>query len=169
MPAPTFPANAHRYDPYRTFKFQVLIGGKTVAGLSKMGALKRTTEAVKWRSAGDVSSQRVIPGGSAFEAVSLEQGLTHDAVFEEWANTVNNLEGDAAVNMKDYRREVVINVLNLRGEPALSYILSRAWVSEYQALPEMDANSMNAIGIQSIKIEHEGFKRDTDLAEPVEG
>lgn len=169
MPAPMFPANAHRYDPYRTFKFQVVIAGQTVAGLSKMGALKRTTEAVKWRSAGDPSFQRVMPGGSSFESVSLEQGLSHDPVFEEWANAVNNTEeGDAGMSLVNYRRDVVINVLNLQGAPAITYRLYRAWVSEFQALPEFDANSMNTIGIQSITIQHEGFVRDTGTAEPTE-
>jgi len=169
MPTPTFPNNAHRYDPYRTFKFQVLIGKTVVAGLSKMGAVKRTTEAVKWRSAGDPSYQRIIPGGSSFEAVTLEQGLSHDPVFEEWANAVNNVaEGDGGVNLKNYRREVVINVLNLQGVPAMTYKLKRAWVSDYQALPEFDANNMNTIGIQTITIQHEGFVRDPGTQEPVE-
>ena len=169
MPAPTFPNNAHRYDPYRTFKFQVIIGQRTVAGLSKMGAIKRTTEAVKWRSAGDPSYQRVMPGGSSFEAVTLEQGLSHDPIFEEWANSVNNVsEGDGGVNLKDYRRSVVINVLNLAGTPAMTYMLKRAWVSEFQALPEFAANNMNTVGIQSITIQHEGFVRDEGVSEPSE-
>lgn len=169
MPAPMFPNNPHRYDPYRTFKFQVLIGKTVVAGLSKMGALKRTTEAVKWRAAGDPSQQRVIPGGSSFEAVTLEQGLSHDPVFEEWANAVNNVaEGDGGVSLKNYRREVIINVLNLAGQAAMSFKLKRAWVSEFQALPEFDANNMNTIGIQSITIQHEGFVRDVEVQEPVE-
>ncbi len=169
MPAPMFPANAHRYDPYRTFKFQVVIGGQTVAGLSKMGALKRTTESVKWRNAGEPSNQRNIPGGSSFEAVSLEQGLSHDPVFEEWANAVNNVaDGDAGMSLKNYRREVVINVMNLQGVPVISYVLRRAWVSEFQALPEFDANNMNTIGIQTITIQHEGFIRDEAVSEPTE-
>ncbi|MEM7271092.1 MAG: phage tail protein [Pseudomonadota bacterium] len=169
MPAPTFPANAHRYDPYRTFKFQVVIDGKTVAGLTKMGALKRTTEAVKWRSAGDPSYQRVMPGGSSFEAVALEQGLTHDPIFEEWANSVNNVQdGDAGMSLVNYRKDVVINVMNLQGVAAISYQLKRAWVSEFQALPEMDANNMNTVGIQTITLQHEGFVRDAAVAEPTE-
>jgi phage tail-like protein len=169
MPAPTFPANAHRYDPYRTFKFQVVIGGATVAGLSKMGALKKSTEVVNWRSAGDPSYQRSIPGGTKFETVSLEQGLSHDPVFEQWANAVNNVaDGDAGMSLLNYRRDVVINVLNLQGVPAISYQLRRAWVSEYQALPELDANSMNTIAIQSITLAYEGFTRDVAIAEPVE-
>ena len=169
MPAPMFPANAHRYDPYRTFKFQVVIGGQTVAGLSKMGALKRTTESVKWRSAGDPSHQRNMPGGSSFEAVALEQGLSHDPVFAEWANAVNNVsEGDAGMSLVNYRRDVVINVLNLQGIPAITYQLRRAWVSEFQALPEFDANNMNTVGIQMITIQHEGFVRDLGTAEPTE-
>ncbi len=169
MPAPMFPANAHRFDPYRTFKFQVVIGGVTVAGLSKMGALKSKTESVSWRSAGDPSRQRVMPGGTSFEAVTLEQGLSHDPVFEEWASAVNNVaDGDAGMSLVNYRREVVINVLNLQGVPAITYQLKRAWVSDYQALPDFDANSMNAVGIQSITVQHEGFVRDAATAEPTE-
>ena len=169
MPVPMFPANAHRFDPYRTFKFQVVIAGRTVAGLSKMGALKRTTEVVNWRAAGDPSHQRAMPGGTKFENVALEQGLSHDPVFEEWANAVNNVaEGDKGMSLVNYRRDVVINVLNLQGTPAISYKLKRAWVTEFQALPEFDANSMNAVGIQSITIAHEGFVRDLAVAEPVE-
>lgn len=168
MAAPTFPVNAHRYDPYRTFKFQVLIDGRPVAGLQKMGALKKTTEQVKWRSAGDPSHQRNIPGGTSYEAVALEQGLTHDPVFEEWANMVNNIEGDGGVSLLNYRKDIVINVLNLQGQVAISYKLFRAWVSEYQALPEFDANSMNTVGIQTLTLQHEGWERDLAVSEPPE-
>jgi phage tail-like protein len=169
MAAPTFPVNTHRFDPYRTFKFRVSIDGRAVAGLSKMGPLKRTIEPVKWRSAGDPSHQHIMPGGTSYEAVTLEQGLTHDPIFEEWANAVNNLtEGDAGMSLKHYRRPVVIDVLNLQGVPAFTYWLHRAWVSEYQALPELDANNMNTVAIQSITIQHEGFERDVATTEPVE-
>lgn len=169
MPPPMFPANAHRYDPYRTFKFQVVIAGRTVAGLSKMGALKKSTEVVNWRSAGDPSMQRAIPGGSKNETIAFEQGLSHDPIFEEWANAVNNVaDGDAGMSLRNYRRNVVINVLNLQGVPAISYQLRRAWVSEFQALPEFDANNMNTIGIQSITVAYEGFVRDAAVSEPAE-
>ena len=168
MAAPMFPANAHRFDPYRTFKFQVLIDGQAVAGLRKMGALKKTTEVVDWRTAGDPSHERKLPGGTKYEAVTLEQGLTHDPVFEQWANLVNNIDGDAAVSLKDFRKDVVINVLNLQGQVAISYKLLRAWVSEFTALPEHDAGSMNAVGIQTIMLQHEGWKRDTAVGEPTE-
>ncbi len=168
MPAPTFSANAHRFDPYRTFKFQCLIDGRPVAGLQKMGALKKTTEQVKWRSAGDPSHQRVIPGGTSYEAVTLEQGLTHDPVFEQWANLVNNIEGDGGVSLLNYRKDIVINVLNLQGQVAMSYRLLRAWVSEFQALPELDSNSMNTMGIQTLTLQHEGWERDTAVSEPTE-
>ena len=168
MAAPTFPVNAHRHDPYRTFKFQILIDGKPVAGLKKMGALKRKTEAVKWRAAGDPSKERILPGGTSYEPVTLEQGLFHDPVFENWAGLVNNIEGDAAMSLKNFRKDIVINVLNLQGTVAISYKLLRAWVSEYQALPEMDAGAMNAVGIQTITLQHEGWQRDTAVAEPTE-
>ena len=168
MAAPTFPVNAHRHDPYRTFKFQILIDGKPVAGLKKMGALKRKTEAVKWRAAGGPSKERILPGGTSYEPLTLEQGLSHDPVFENWAALVNNIEGDAAMSLKDFRKDIVINVLNLQGAVAISYKLFRAWVSEYQALPEMDAGAMNAVGIQTITLQHEGWQRDTAVAEPTE-
>lgn len=168
MAAPMFPANAHRFDPYRTFKFQVIIDGQAVAGLRKMGALKKTTEVVDWRSAGDPSHERKLPGGTKYEAVTLEQGLTHDPVFEQWANLVNNIDGDAAVSLKNFRKDIVINVLNLQGNVAISYKLLRAWVSEFTALPEFDAGSTNAVGIQSIMLQHEGWQRDTAVAEPTE-
>lgn len=169
MATPMFSVNAHRYDPYRTFKFQVVIGQTVVAGLSKMGALKKTTEVVNWRAAGDPSMQRALPGGTKVENVALEMGLSHDPVFEEWANAVNNIaEGDAGMSLVKFRRDIVINVLNLQGTPAISYQLRRAWVTEYQALPEFDSNNMNTIGIQSVTIAYEGFTRDTAVTEPSE-
>lgn len=164
MPAPLFPANTHRHDPYRTFKFQVLIDGKAVAGLRKMSALKKSTEAVDWRTAGDPSHVRRLPGGTKYEAITLEQGLTHDPVFENWANLVNNIEGDSAMSLKNFRKDIVINVLNLQGVVAISYQVKGAWVSEYQALPDFDAGTTNTVGIQTIKLEHEGWYRDTAVS-----
>lgn len=168
MPAPMFPVNAHRHDPYRTFKFQILIDGRVVAGLRKMTALKRKTESIKWRTAGDPTHERILPGGTTFEPVTLEQGLTHDPVFEDWANKVNNLDGDGAMSLKQFRKDIVINVLNLQGKVAISYKLFRAWVSEFQALPELNAGTMNVPGIQSVTLQYEGWQRDTNVPEPAE-
>lgn len=168
MPAPLFSVNAERYDPYRTFKFQVLIDGKPVAGLRKMTALKKTTEAVAWRTGGDPTHERKLPGGTKYEAITLEQGLTHDPVFEEWANLVNNIQGDMGMSLKNFRKNIVINVMNLQGTPVISYKVYRAWVSEYQALPDFDASATTQVGIQTIKIEHEGWERDEAVKEPSE-
>ena len=168
MPAPTFPANAHRHDPYRTFKFQVLIDGQPVAGLRKMTALKKTTEVATWRTGGDPSHERKLPGGTKYEPITLEQGLTHDPVFEKWANLVNSIEGDSAMSLKSFRKDIVINVLNLQGKVAISYKVNRAWVSEYQSLPDFDAGTTNTVGIQSVKLEHEGWERDAAVSEPAE-
>jgi len=168
MAAPLFPVNAHRHDPYRTFKFQVIINGRPVAGLRKMTALKKTTEAIAWRTAGDPTHERKLPGATKYEPITLEQGLTHDPVFEEWANLVNSIQGDAGMSLKNFRKDIVVNVLNLQGKVALSYKVYRAWVSEYQALPDLDAGTTNAVGIQHIKLEHEGWERDVAVAEPAE-
>lgn len=168
MAAPLFPVNAHRHDPYRTFKFQVLIDGKPVAGLRKMTALKKTTEVVPWRTAGDPTHERKLPGATKYEPITLEQGLTHDPVFEQWAKLVNNIQGDAGMSLKNFRKDIVVNVLNLQGKVAISYKVYRAWVSEYQALPDLDAGTTNAVGIQHIKLEHEGWERDLGVSEPTE-
>lgn len=168
MAAPLFSVNAYRSDPYRTFKFQLLIDGQVVAGLRKMGALKKSSEPVKWRASNDPSHERVLPGGWSYEPVTLEQGLTHDPVFENWANLVNNIDGDAAISLKNFRKDIVVNVLNLQGKPAISYKLFRAWPSEFQSLPELDAGSMNTIGIQTITLQHEGWQRDVSVSEPTE-
>lgn len=162
-----FSVNSHRSDPYKNFKFRVLVDGRAVAGLSKMSALKKTTETVEWREAGDPSIVRKMPGRTKFEPITLEAGLTHDTTFEEWANLVNNLDGAAAMSLAKYRKDIAIEVMNLQGTPVLRFKVRRAWVSEYQATPEMDANA-NAVAITMIKIEHEGFQRDTTLTEPAE-
>ena len=109
-----------------------------------------------------------MPGGTSYESITLEQGLTHDPVFENWANLVNNIEGDAAMSLKNFRKDIVVNVLNLQGQVAISYKIFRAWVSSYQALPDLDAGSMNSVGIQSLTLEHEGWQRDTSISEPTE-
>ncbi len=133
-----------------------------------MGALKKSTEAVDWRTGGDPTHVRKLPGGTSYEAITLDQGLTHDPVFENWANLVNNIDGDVAMSLVNFRKDIIINVLNLQGQVAISYQVKRAWVSEYQALPDFDAGTTNAVGIQTIKLEHEGWDRDEAVAEPTE-
>ncbi len=166
---PEFSVNATRFDPYKNFKFRIKWDGKYVAGLSKMSALKRTTEVVKHRSGGDPSSSRKSPGRTEYEAIRLERGVTHDLEFENWANKVWNFGAvlGGEVSLKDFRKDIIIEIYNEAGQMAIAYKIYRCWVSEYQALPELDANS-NAIAIQSIKLENEGWERDTDVTEPTE-
>ncbi len=165
-----FTANADRVDPYRNFKFLIKFSNnptEAVAGLSKCSALKKTTEMTEWRSGGDASSSHKMPGKTSYEAITLEAGLTHDSAFEEWANLVNNYQSDADMSLKDFRRNITIEVLNLQGTPVMAYNVYRCWVSEYQALPELDASG-NAVAIQMIKLENEGWERDSSVAEPTE-
>jgi phage tail-like protein len=162
-----FPTNSHRIDPYKNFKFRVKWDNTPVAALSKMSAVKWTAQVVEWRSAGDPSVTRKMPGPVKYEPISLEAGLTHDQQFMTWANLINNPQGDAAMSLLNYRKEVIIEVLNLQGTPVMAFKLSRAWVSEFQALPEMDANA-NAVAIQMLKFEYEGFEMDQAVVEPAE-
>jgi phage tail-like protein len=166
-----FTVNTTRFDPYKNFKFRLYFVGRTdpVAGLSKVGALKRTTEVVKHREGGDPSSSRKSPGRTEYEAITLERGVTHDLDFEQWANTVWHLNNGAGteVSLKDFRRDLMLELLNEAGQVALRYTFFRCWVSEYQALPDLDANA-NAVAIQHIKLENEGWMRDPQTPEPTE-
>ncbi len=164
-----FSVNATRIDPYKNFKFRVKWDGRYVAGISKVGNLTRTTEVVKHRSGGDPSLTHKSPGRSDTNAITLERGVTHDLEFERWANKVWHLGAGlgSEVSLRDFRKDVIIEVYNEAGQLALAYKVYRCWVSEYQALPDLDANA-NAIAIQHIKLENEGFERDVDVAEPTE-
>ncbi|MGI8554207.1 MAG: phage tail protein [Dehalococcoidia bacterium] len=170
-----FSVNATRLDPYKNFKFRVKWDGRYVAGVSKVGALKRTTEVVKHRDGGDESSSRKSPGRSEYDAITLERGVTHDTDFEQWANKVwdySNAQAGAEqrtqeVSLADFRKEIMIDVFNEAGQKVLSYQVFRCWVSEYQALPDLDANA-NAVAIQHIKLENEGWIRDLAVTEPAE-
>lgn len=164
-----FTVNAQRFDPYKNFKFRVKWDGKYVMGVSKVSALKRTTEVVKHREGGDPSSSRKSPGRTEFEALTLERGVTHDKEFEQWASKVWNFQSlpGSEVSLKDFRKDIILEVYNEAGQLALAYSIFRCWVSEFQALPDMDANA-NAIAIQHLKLENEGWARDAQVPEPAE-
>ena len=164
-----FTVNAQRFDPYKNFKFRIKWDGRYVAGISKVGALKRSTELVEHREGGDPSTSRKSPGRTKYEAITLERGVTHDTEFEKWANKVWNFGGGpgAETSLADFRKDLIIDVFNEAGQKVLSYKVYRCWVSEYQALPDLDANA-NAVAIQTIKLENEGHERDYDVTEPAE-
>jgi phage tail-like protein len=164
-----FSVNAQRFDPYKNFKFRVKWDGRFVAGVCKIGALKRSTELVEHREGGDPSTSRKSPGRTKFEAITLERGVTHDTEFEIWANKVWNFGSGlgAEVSLKDFRKDIIIELYNEAGQLAIAYKVFRCWVSEFQALPDLDANA-NAVAIQHIKLENEGWERDIEVSEPAE-
>ena len=164
-----FSVNAQRFDPYKNFKFRVKWDGRYVAGLNKVGALKRTTTPVTYREGGDPSTERKSPGQTKYDAITLERGVTHDKEFEQWANKVWNFGSGlgSEVSLKDFRKDIIIEVYNEAGQLAIAYKVYRCWVSEYQALPGLDA-SASAVAIQTIKLENEGWERDYEVTEPAE-
>jgi phage tail-like protein len=164
-----FVVNSTRLDPYKNFKFRLKWDGKYVAGISKMSVLKRTTEVVKHRDGGDASSSRKSPGRTEYDAITLDRGVTHDITFEQWANKVWNYGAGlgSEVSLADFRKDIIIEMYNEAGQLVIGYKIYRCWVSEYQSLPDMDANA-NAIAIQHIKLENEGWERDTSITEPQE-
>lgn len=164
-----FSVNSHRFDPYKNFKFRVKWDGKYVAGISKVSALKRTTEVVEHREGGDPSSTRKSPGQSKYEAITLERGVTHDTEFEKWANKIWNYGSGlgSEVSLKDFRKDIIIEMYNEAGQLAIAYKVFRCWVSEYQAIPDLDAKA-NEVAIQTLKLENEGWERDYEVGEPTE-
>jgi len=164
-----FTVNTQRFDPYKNFKFRVKWDGQYVAGISKVSPLKRMTEVVKHRAGGDQSLSTKGPGRTDYEPVTLERGVTHDIEFERWANKVWNYGSGlgSETSLQDFRKDITIEVYNEAGQLALAYNIFRCWVSEYQALPDLDANA-NAVAIQHLKLENEGWERDTAVTEPTE-
>ncbi|MDH5833677.1 phage tail protein [Luteimonas kalidii] len=164
-----FSVNPTRFDPYKNFKFRLKWDGRYVAGISKCSALKRSTEVVEHREGGDPSTSRKSPGRSKYEPLTLERGVTHDPEFEKWANKIWNYGSGlgAEVSLRDFRKDLILEVYNEAGQLVLAYRIYRCWVSEYQALPDLDANA-NAVAIQTLKLENEGWERDYEVAEPSE-
>ena len=161
-------AKVRRFDPYKNFKFRVYWDNRVVAAVSKVGPLKRTTEVVRHRDGGNPSTSHKSPGRTEYEAIMLERGVTLDVDFERWANKVWDFKNSRAANeqrtlessLADFRKDVRIVVLNEAGQVVLAYHVYNCWVSEYQALPDLDANA-NAIAIEHIKLENEGWDRET--------
>jgi phage tail-like protein len=164
-----FTVNAQRFDPYKNFKFRLKWDGRYVAGVSKVSALKRTTEVVKHRDGGDPSTSRKSPGRTEYDAITLERGVTHDPEFEAWAALVWQIGAGlgAEVSLASFRKDILLDFFNEAGQKVISYKIHRCWVSEYQALPDLDANA-NAVAIQHIKLENEGWDRDVSVIEPTE-
>ena len=167
MPNTQFVVNPYRFDPYKNFKFRVKWDGKVIAGVSKISALKQSTEPVIHREGGDNNSYRITPGTWKFEPITLERGITHDNEFENWAQTVWDAGGDALTSLKKFRKNITIELLNENGVVAKAFNLFRCWVSEYQALPELDAND-NSVAFEYIVLQYEGWERDKNIPEPAQ-
>jgi phage tail-like protein len=164
-----FTVNPHRFDPYKDFKFRIKWDGRYVAGISKVSPLVRKTEVVIYREGGDPSTSRKSPGRTEYAPIELERGVTHDLEFEKWANKVWNFGAGlgAEVSLKDFRKDIILELYNEAGQLVMAYKIYRCWVSEFQALPELDANK-GAVAIQKLTLENEGWERDYEVKEPTE-
>jgi phage tail-like protein len=164
-----FPVNAQRFDPYKNFKFRVKWDGRYVAAISKVTGLNRTTEVIEHREGGDPSTSRKSPGRTQYEPITLERGLTQDSAFEDWASLVWKLGAGlgSEVALKEFRKDIRIELYNEAGQLVRAYNVYRCWPSEYQALPDLDANAA-AVAIEHVKLENEGWVRDLSVTEPVE-
>ncbi len=162
-----FTVNAHRSDPYKNFRFHVYCDGALVLGVSKVGALKRTTEVVTYRSGGGNTHDFKSPGRTKYESITMERGLTHAPEFEEWASRVHPHDGSSNASLAQYKKDFVLNLLNLQGQVVKSYFLIQAWVSSYQAMSDLDAGQ-NGINVETLTFEMERWERDLSVTEPTE-
>lgn len=164
-----FTVNPQRLDPYKNFKFRIKWDGRVVAGVSKVGGLKRTTEVVRHRAGGEPSTSHKSPGRTEYEPITLERGVTHDQDFEAWANKVWRLGAPAGNEgaLKDFRKDLILELYNEAGQLVLAYKVYRCWVSAYQILPNLDANGAD-VAIEQITLENEGWERDESVKEPIE-
>ncbi len=162
---PPFTVNPGRVDPYKAHRFRVLWDGRPVAGVSRVSGLARSTEVVLHRDGGDANALRKSPGITRFEPITLERGITHDTEFEAWANSVHAAGREMALG--DFRKDIRIELMNEAGQLVLAWMVFRCWPSRYAPLPELDANA-NAVAIETLVLEHEGWERDTAVQEPAE-
>ena len=164
-----FAVNTHRMDPYKQFKFRVKWEGRYVAGVSRVSGLVRKTQVITFRDATESSSARKLPGITTYEPITLERGVTHDTEFENWVNKVWKLGAPLGkeVSLKDFRKDIVIELFNEAGQLVIAYNVHRCWPSEYQALPELDGNRA-CVALESITLQHEGWERDREVKEPEE-
>jgi phage tail-like protein len=162
-----FSVNSYRFDPYKNFRFRVKWDGKYVLGSSKVSMLKRTTEVAKHRESNGLSTPFHMPTTTSFEPITLERGVTHDPEFEKWANLVYAPGAGGTISLKNFRKDIIIELLNENGIVAKAYNVYRCWVSEYHALPDLDANA-NAVAIEMLKLENEGWDRDLAVIEPTQ-
>lgn len=175
MPAPEFNTNSTRWDLYKNFRFRVKWDGKYVAGVSKVSGLTRSTAVVVHRESGDPSVKLRSPGQTSYAAISLERGVADDPEFEAWANKVWDYKHSTAAmdfpeeqaSIKDFRKDIVLELYNEAGQKVMAYNIYRCWVSEFRAMPKLDSNG-SAVAIQSIKLENEGWDRDASVEEPPE-
>jgi phage tail-like protein len=163
----SFPVNPHRLDPYKVFKFQVILDGQIIPGVSKVGPLRRHTATILYREGASLSHMITAPGTTGFEPIVIERGITHDKTFETWAAQAYGGPGAPEMSLRNFRKNLRINLLNEQGTVVRSYLVYRAWVSDYTALPVMDA-SVNAVAIETIVLTYEGFEIDSSVSEPVE-
>lgn len=162
-----FTVNSTRVDPYKNYRFRVVFGGIAVAGVSKVSGLKRTIEAVAHRDGGDLSSKHVSPGLVTFEPITIERGITHDDTFELWAQSAYHPEGAGLMSLANFRRDISIELYNLQGVKVRAWNVFRCWVSEFTAVPELDANA-NGVAFETVVLQNEGFIRDEAVVEPAE-
>lgn len=164
-----FPNNPQRFDPYKNFKFRVKWDGQYIPAICRVSGLVRRTGVVEHREGGDPSTSRKSTGITQFDPITLERGVTEDTSFEDWANQVWRFGSGlgSEMSLEDFRKDLVLEIYNEAGQLAIAYKIYRCWPSEYQALPDLNANS-NAIAIEHIKLENEGWERDVAVTEPVE-
>lgn len=157
---PDLTATPARLDPYKNFQFRLKWDGRTIAGVTGVSALTRTTEVVVTREGGDPNRSHKLPGQTKFDSITLERGLTHNKDFDDWASrTWRSGSPHGEVSSADVRKDVILELYNEAGELSLAYKIYRCWVSEYCVLPHLDRSAPGTT-IERITLQNEGWERD---------
>lgn len=153
-----------RHDPFRGFKFKVVIPGLTKAGFSKVSGLKEATEVTTYREGTDAVTSRKLPGLTEYDNVTLEQGLSKDNGFRDWRKQIVNLAKEAGADGTGpagvapplaFRKTVTISLYDKAGTEVKQWQLREAWPASLE-VADLDAMSSDVV-IESLELAHEGM------------
>lgn len=163
MPDATLNAG-RRSDPYAAFPFRVKMDGGYVLGVSKVSGLSQSTQTVTHRAGRDPRTPGLLPGQAQYSPITMQRGVSTDVAFGQWASKVfdwSNTQGrpvGETTSLSDFRKDLTIELTNEAGQVVVAYTVHRAWVTELNALPDLDGVG-DALVIELIVFQHEGWSR----------
>ena len=133
--------------PLPKFYFNIDLGDGKTQGFSEISGLESEVKPIEYRH-GDspVFSTIKMPGLRSVGNVTLKKGVfTADSIFWDWFN-------EAKMNIVK-RRTVVINLLDEKAAPKMTWTLTNAWATKMTGT-DMKSDS-NEVAIETLEIAYE--------------